>query len=856
MKNIFYFFFLFNLFVTYSQVTDDFSDGDFNSNPTWSGNTTEFIVNNNQELQLNSSGTSTSYLSLDNNLSNIDDKEWRIWVKQSFSPSGSNNGKIYLCSDNSDLTNTTNGYYIQLGEAGSNDAIRLYKIDNNVSSEICSGSNAQIATSFNISLKIVRNTNGDWSVYADLSGGQNYSFLCSSNDSSNLFGSFSGVVCNYTSSNSTKFYFDDVFIGDEQVDLTPPNILSVNVANSNTLDLIFDEAVESISSENTSNYSISPTTSITGAIRDGANFSIVHLSLATPLINGSQYTLTTSNISDISGNSMTSQQINFSYLISDTPLKRDIIINEFFADPSPSVGLPDEEFIEVYNKSNKIFNLNGWLIGDASSDGTISEKWVLPGEIVVLCSNSDTALFNNSVGVSSFPSLNNSADDIVLKYSNGNTIDHISYTDEWYKDDAKKDGGFSIELINPNDPCSDIDNWIASNWSTGGTPGEINSVYNTTPDVSAAEISSLIAIAPNFLEITFNESMDSLSLINAPMIFNPSLSIQNKYVTSNFSKLFTLEFNETLNPSELYSITITGTEDCWQNSNSLSGFFTLPEEADSGDLVINEIMSNPLTGGSDWIEVYNNSNKVIDLINWGFSNFDDDTVSNNKIITQHFILNPNQYAVIGQDSNFVLNNYPFSQIGTFVNSDLPSYSNDSGSVYLIYNNQVYDKVSYEPDWHFLLLDSEDGVSLERISPDNESNTSNNWHSAAESYSFASPGIKNSQYVPIISNGSLSLINEVISPDNDGFEDVLIVNYKMTEPGLLGKANIYDDRGRAIQTIFQNELLGTENSFSWDGLKNDGTKASIGTYIIVFEAFSTNGDLIFTQKKAFTLAGKL
>ena len=856
MKHIFYFFLLFNLFATYSQVTDDFSDGDFNSNPTWSGNTSEFIVNNNQELQLNSSGSSTSYLSLNNNLSNIDDKEWRIWVKQSFSPSGSNNGRIFLCSDNSDLSNASNGYFIQLGEAGSNDAIRLFKLDNNVSSEICSGSNAQIATSFNISLKIIRNTNGDWSVYADLSGGQNYSFLCSSNDGSNLFGSFSGVLCNYTSSNSTKFYFDDVFIGDEQVDLTPPNILSVNVANSNTLDILFDEAVESTSAENTSNYSISPAISITGALRDGGNFSIVHLSLATPLINGSSYTLTTSNISDISGNSMNSQQIDFSYLISDTPLKGDIIINEFFADPSPSVGLPDEEFIEVYNKSNKIFNLDGWLIGDASSEGTISEKWILPGEIVVLCSNSDTSLFNHSVGVSSFPSLNNSSDDIVLKYSNGLTIDHISYTDEWYKDEAKKDGGYSIELINPNDPCSDIDNWTASNWPTGGTPGEINSVYNTTPDVSAAQISSLIAMTPNFLEITFNESMDSLSLMNAPMTFSPSLSIQNKYVTSSFSKLFTLEFNETLNPSELYSINITGTEDCWQNSNSLSGFFTLPEEADSGDVVINEIMSNPLTGGSDWIEIFNNSNKVIDLINWGFSNFDDDTISNNKLIANHFILNPNEYAVIGQDSNFVLNNYPFSQIGTFINSDLPTYSNDSGTVYLVYNNQVYDKVSYKPDWHFLLLDSEDGVSLERINPNSESNTPNNWHSAAESYGFASPGIKNSQYVPIVNNGSLSLTNEVISPDNDGFEDVLIVNYKMSESGLLGNAKIYDDRGRPIKTIFQNELLGTENSFYWDGLKDDGTKTSIGTYIIIFEAFSTNGNLIYTQKKAFTLAGKL
>ena len=59
-----------------------------------------------------------------------------------------------------------------------------------------------------------------------------------------------------------------------------------------------------------------------------------------------------------------------------------------------------------------------------------------------------------------------------------------------------------------------------------------------------------------------------------------------------------------------------------------------------------------------------------------------------------------------------------------------------------------------------------------------------------------------------------------------------------------------------KTIFQNELLGTENSFYWDGLKDDGTKTSIGTYILIFEAFSTNGNLIYTQKKAFTLAGKL
>ena len=139
---------------------------------------------------------------------------------------------------------------------------------------------------------------------------------------------------------------------------------------------------------------------------------------------------------------------------------------------------------------------------------------------------------------------------------------------------------------------------MGSNWISGGTPGIINSVYNTTPDITPAEFESLNAISPNYLEIVFTENMDSSSLINAPVLFNPNLTIQNKYVTAAYSTSLTLQFNETLTSSSPYLITITGTQDCWQNSASLSGYFTLPEDADSGDIVINEIMHNPITGGS------------------------------------------------------------------------------------------------------------------------------------------------------------------------------------------------------------------------------------------------------------------
>ena len=92
------FFFLFLFLNAESQVSDDFSDGNFNLNPSWTGSTSDFIVNSSQILQLNSSGSSTSYLSTANNLTDLNNKEWQIWVKQSFSPSSSNNGRIYLCA--------------------------------------------------------------------------------------------------------------------------------------------------------------------------------------------------------------------------------------------------------------------------------------------------------------------------------------------------------------------------------------------------------------------------------------------------------------------------------------------------------------------------------------------------------------------------------------------------------------------------------------------------------------------------------------------------------------------------------------------------------------------------------------
>src|SRR3954466_4726582 len=85
--------------ITSAQLTEDFSDGNFTSNPVWSGDNAQYIVNAQQQLQLNSSGTGLSYLSSNLPLASLDSQEWRCFVHQNFSPSSSNYGRIYLVSD-------------------------------------------------------------------------------------------------------------------------------------------------------------------------------------------------------------------------------------------------------------------------------------------------------------------------------------------------------------------------------------------------------------------------------------------------------------------------------------------------------------------------------------------------------------------------------------------------------------------------------------------------------------------------------------------------------------------------------------------------------------------------------------
>lgn len=859
------YFLIFVLFLThsslFSQINDDFTDGDFANSPTWSGTDADFIVNGSEELQLNNSIAGSSYLSTPHGLSTIDTKEWKFWVKQTFSPSSSNYGRVYLTSDAADLTLVQNGFYLQFGEAGTTDAVRLFKMVSGVSTEILAGPLGQIANSFTVGIRVIRDNSANWSLMIDVSGGTNYTLAGTINEPANLIGTHFGVAQVYTASNANKFFYDNIYVGDEIVDLTPPALVSATAINANLIDVLFDEPLDQITAETIGNYDIQPFLSAASATLDGTNLALVHIVPSTALVNGNSYTLFSDLVEDNAGNASGSQSTNFTYLVAETPVAGDVVINEFMCDPTPVIGLKDAEYVEIYNRSNKIFNVSGWKLGDASSFGTAQNGWFLPNEFIVLTATANVDSFAVATAVTSFPSLNNSDDAIVLYDDSGNRLDSIFYTIGWYQDTAKDDGGYSIERINPDDPCTDISDWRASNNSNGGTPGSINSVYDISPDTQAPNITQIIASAPSTIEVFFNEGMDPNSLTSSTINTSPVLTVQSKFFVSDFPTSMIVNFNEVLTGSQTYQIELQNLSDCWLNSTILNSTFVLAETAESGDVIINEIMFDPLTGGSDWVELYNNSDKIIDLFEWQIAKNKDGVIDDNEIIDEHYLLAPGDYVVLTENTSHIIQNYSASVIGKFIEMNLPSYNNDSSTVYIIDNqifppNNVIDKVSYKDEWHFKLLDNTDGKSLERIDPNGVSSDKNNWHTAAEAIGFATPGGENSQFSPTVTNGTFSFTSETISPDNDGVEDVLQVNYEMAESGYIGNFTIYDDRGRKIATVFESELLASRGTFTWDGVRDDNTKASIGLYVAVFEAFNIDGGSVFSQKKAFVVGGKL
>lgn len=637
---------------------------------------------------------------------------------------------------------------------------------------------------------------------------------------------------------------------DTTPDVTTPTISEITVITATEIEVLFNEKMDSSSLANATYLLNNGNTISTATVN--SNLQSVQLVVSPALDSSLVYELIANGISDCSGNTTNA---SYEFGIGVAPFLFDVVITELFPDPSPSVGLPEQEYIELYNRTNKVIDLTGCWVADLSSANQIQGGKLFPGEYAIICDDnnySDFITFGKVITVSSLPSLNNSNENYQLYNSDSVLIHNVHYFDEWYNDENKQDGGWSLEMIDFENPCGESENWTASNKWFGGTPGTENSVYASNPDNISPSLISANAVNDSTVIIEFDETMFLGAIsINSGITINSIEQVDGK--------TYQINTNEKLLLQTIYTLTVTGVNDCVGNGiidNEKD--FALPETAIQGDLVINEVLFNPRDGGSDFVEIYNNSNKYISLQDWKLANLDNDSIDNYKTISANpHLLAPREFATLTTNPGNIKQEYFDAVESTFMSMDaLPTYSNDEGSVYLLNDsNEVIDFFNYNEDMHFALLNEVDGVSLERIDYNRNSNDATNWHSAAEAVGFATPGYENSQYLNAESIDEITISPETFSPNNDGIDDVVNISYNFNESGMVANVLVYDSRGRLIRNLIKSEYIADNGTFSWDGINDNNEKAGVGIYILYIEVFNATGD-VKKYKKTCVLASQL
>jgi len=600
----------------------------------WHGQTERFAVNTSSQLQLNDTTGRTSYLFISMDFDTSAVLSWTFFIKQSFAGSENNQSRVYLLSNDSLLDyaipnlNRTS-YFLKFGEAGSADVIRLFKETNGISTELMAGSTS-IASSTNLKVHVERAPNGIWQLQSSIVNANTWTFENTGVDTSWTNFHYFGFSCKYTASNATKFYFDDIAIGNP---ITQPNY--------------------------------------------------------------------------------------------PQPNHHSVVINEIYADPTPSFGLPNAEYIELFNTTADTIDLGGCKLVNTTTEKVLPSYLVLPHAYLILCNETATAYFTNAIGIPSFTTLSNAADSLSLLTSSNDLIDVISYNISWHTSDTATDGGISLELINPYLPCESPYNWASSTHTLGGTPNAVNSVADFTIDTSHPIIQSnswrgdtLILQLNELIDVETIHSSWNSTLVNAQFNF-PYLEL----VLNNLSATDTL-----------VEVLIENLSDCWGNSTDTLLVLQRMALAHFQDLVINELLADPdpviLGPSAEFIELFNTTNHRISL---------EGCTLNSKELPSSAIILPHEFVIVG-DSDDGLAFLPYSN--KILIPNFPSLTNAGMHLELVCNNELIDSLTYSINWYTSASGRNGGISLERINPLLACSSALNWKECLPDFS-CTPAASNS-----------------------------------------------------------------------------------------------------------------
>jgi len=334
-------------------------------------------------------------------------------------------------------------------------------------------------------------------------------------------------------------------------------------------------------------------------------------------------------------------QDNLDFKISTTPTKGrsnkfsfeeknypfGIIINEFL--PNPKGDDSENEFIELKNLNDFEIDLEGWKLEDVSGmKFTISSK-ILSSTII-----SPKGFLILKRKLTKIPLNNFGFETLKLYQPNENLVDFVKYSGE-----AQEDSAYTRDKEG---------NW---EWTIHPTPVQENIIKkaNQAPKaIISAKNKALIGE-----EITFDAS-DSYDIDGHPLIyfwdFSDGKRSSEIIVKHSFQKVgkykAKLEVKDSFGAEDIIELSLEILED--KKIPLLTDF--------EAEILISEFLPNPAGNDEEeWIEIFNNGEKEIDLIGWFLD--DQEGQSSPYQIKEGTKILPGEYLVFyRKETKIVLNN--------------------------------------------------------------------------------------------------------------------------------------------------------------------------------------------------------
>lgn len=260
-----------------------------------------------------------------------------------------------------------------------------------------------------------------------------------------------------------------------------------------------------------------------------------------------------------------------------------------------------------------------------------------------------------------------------------------------------------------------------------------------------------------------------------------------------------------------------------------------------GAVCFNELMVHAPDSSAEYIELYNRSDQKLRLGGKLFATRrSDGSISTGTVIPAGVELEPGAYTAFTSDTLRVRRYHEVGAEARLVQCKWTTLNNEEATLLLLDADRVsvIDSVMYSSAMHHVLIHDTQGVALEKMHPDLPSWGWVNWHSAASTHRFGTPGLRNSQFREPgeVAGEAVWLEQSWFSPDNDGAFDRCIVHYRLPDSGYLLKLAILTSDGAPWYDLSNGELLETEGFLTWDGRTSDNRISMPGIYILLAELY--------------------